>query len=479
MMLIMSLTFVSCGGDDKDDNGSENTAPEISIVKINPENGATIKGEVQITVEFNQPIQISFGNPVTINGESKIGNSNISYIKNGNVLTITPKLTTQKGAKYEVVIPAGAVNGYNNDIKITFQGPEAPAAKPGEISTKLVNGNAKAQKLFDYMQSIYGKQILSGAIANVSVNQVEAGLVKDLTGKTPAMLTIDYIFSNLTKERSTWEQASIYKNIDVYKAHAGQNGIISACWHLNAPSAEAYAAKNDVNSKDEKVSWNAKHYFSAKEAVKAGTWQNEFLEFSLAEVIEDLKLFKDADIPVVWRPWHEGAGNACISGKNSDAWFWWGKDGAAAYIELWKYMFNKFKDAGIDNLIWVWTTQVGVNKGNNWYCKDDSDWYPGDEYVDIVAHDMYEMPNTALCVDEHDAIKELFPNKMITLGENGDIPNISDIWNAGGKFLYFMPWYTYDIKDLDQSQHAKKAWWQDAAKCDKVIFLEDLPQWNE
>lgn len=41
-------------------------------------------------------------------------------------------------------------------------------------------------------------------------------------------------------------------------------------------------------------------------------------------------------------------------------------------------MFNELKEAGLDNLIWVWTS-----------CGNDNDWYPGDAYVDIVARDLY------------------------------------------------------------------------------------------
>ena len=49
-------------------------------------------------------------------------------------------------------------------------------------------------------------------------------------------------------------------------------------------------------------------------------------------------------------------------------------------------MFNYFKTEGLDNLIWVWTTE-----GN------DADWYPGDQYVDIVGRDVYNK-ETADCV---------------------------------------------------------------------------------
>lgn len=424
-----------------------------------------------------RPVKVTYTKNIVVAGDITVNGKAVEAKADGKVLTVIA--ATEASTEYLVSIPEGAITD--------TRGNKAPKLEIEFVTTDgsvnpLVNGNETAQKLFSYMNSIYGEKILSGAIANVSVKQVEAGLVKDLTGKTPAMLTIDYIFSNLTKERSSWEQASIYKKIDVYKEHSDKNGIVSACWHLNVPSAEKYAAWNKVNGTDAE-NWNAQHYFSAKEAVKAGTWQNDFLEFSLAQVIEDLKLFKDADIPVVWRPFHEAAGNACISGKNSDAWFWWGKDGAEAYKALWVYMFDKFKAAGLDNLIWVWTTQTGLDHGNGWYCTDDSNWYPGDEYVDIVARDMYDCTKASLCADEFDVISDLFPGKLVTLGENGNMAKISDAWNAGAKFLYFMPWYHYSNEDkpydLDQSEHANKAWWQDAAKCENVLFLEDMPNWRD
>ena len=46
-------------------------------------------------------------------------------------------------------------------------------------------------------------------------------------------------------------------------------------------------------------------------------------------------------------------------------------------------MFDYFRQSGIHNLLWVWTSEVG-----------DDDWYPGDEYVDIIARDGYPKDNT-------------------------------------------------------------------------------------
>jgi mannan endo-1,4-beta-mannosidase len=217
-------------------------------------------------------------------------------------------------------------------------------------------------------------------------------------------------------------------------------------------------------------------YFSAKNAVKDGTWENDFLNYSFDCAAEVLLKYKAEGIPVVWRPFHEGSGNATISGKDSDAWFWWGKDGAEAYKNLWVYMFDYFKAKGLDNLIWVWTTQIGVGSdgSENWYCKDDSNWYPGDKYVDIIAHDNYEKAKASASVTEFETIQKFWPNKMIAMGENGSIAKISEIFKAGGKYSYFMPWYTYNLTDLHNSTHAKLDWWQDAAACNDVIFVENL-----
>ena len=262
-----------------------------------------------------------------------------------------------------------------------------PEVKPVEIkiTDKAINSsNENVQKVYQFLLDNYGKKIVSGSMANVSVEQSEAALVKAATGKTPVMQTFDFCFITLTSERSTWEQNSVYQDITYYKNLWEKGGIVSACWHLNVPSKEEYAAKNQVN--DDKKSWNAQIYFSAKNAVKEGTWENQFLLFCFDKAAEVLLKYKEANIPVVWRPFHEGSGNAEISGKNSDAWFWWGKDGAEAYKALWIYMFDYFKAKGLDNLIWVWTTQIGVGSDNseNWFCKDDSKWYPGKEYVDII-----------------------------------------------------------------------------------------------
>ena len=195
--------------------------------------------------------------------------------------------------------------------------------------------------------------------------------------------------------------------------------------------------------------------FDLKNATVEGTWEKAFVDYDLANLAACLKLVKDAGIPVLWRPLHEAAGG----------WFWWGTDDEACKA-LWKYMFNYLKAQGFDNLIWVWTSQTG-----------DDNWYPGDEYVDIVGRDLYG-DNAASCADNYTTVYNKYSNKIVTLSEcgwseytNSRVANISDQWAAGAKWSWFMPWY--DGSDA-VNKHADEAWWKAAMELDYVITRDKV-----
>lgn len=192
--------------------------------------------------------------------------------------------------------------------------------------------------------------------------------------------------------------------------------------------------------------------FDAANATVEGTWENKVFTEDLKNAAAYLKLLRDADIPVLWRPFHEAAGG----------WFWWGKD-AASFKSLWIAMFNYFKTEGLDNLIWVWTTE-----GN------DADWYPGDQYVDIVGRDVYNK-ETADCVSEYTSIAENYGNKIVSLSECGTVGLISEQWASGARWSWFMPWYDGTNEDGSPVVHADEAWWKDAMSQEFVVSREDLP----
>ncbi|WP_455589234.1 glycosyl hydrolase [Bacteroides rodentium] len=199
--------------------------------------------------------------------------------------------------------------------------------------------------------------------------------------------------------------------------------------------------------------------FDAGNALTEGTWENKFFMQDLEHVAGYLKLLKEAGIPVLWRPLHEAAGG----------WFWWGKD-AASFKAMWIKMFDYFKAQGLDNLIWVWTTETG-----------DDDWYPGDQYVDIVGRDLYGN-DAADCVSQYSSIVAAYGSKMVSLSEcgysaysNSAIGLVSEQWAGGARWGWFMPWYDGTNEDGTPIVHADEAWWKDAMSQEFVVSRDQLP----
>ncbi len=71
-------------------------------------------------------------------------------------------------------------------------------------------------------------------------------------------------------------------------------------------------------------------------------------------------------------------------------WYDWGiaKSGAGntnqTLIDAWKHVVTIFRDIGVTNVKWVWTTNA-TNSGSATF----TGWFPGDDWVDMVAIDGY------------------------------------------------------------------------------------------
>lgn len=199
--------------------------------------------------------------------------------------------------------------------------------------------------------------------------------------------------------------------------------------------------------------------FSVAKILTEGTLENKTMKRDLAEIATRLKALQSKGISVLWRPLHEASGNT-ENYTGGTAWFWWGADGATTYKKLWQYMFTYFQEQGVNNLVWVWTGAY-----------NDSNWYPGDNYVDVVGADIYNVTKVETNTTTFSKMQQTYPHKMITLSECGAISKISDMLTAGAYWSWFMPWTgNYD----DNTPQASDEWWQDAAGNSNVLMLDDL-----
>lgn len=112
--------------------------------------------------------------------------------------------------------------------------------------------------------------------------------------------------------------------------------------------------------------------------VLAGKYDEYIEKFAL-----DAKTFK---YPVLMRFMHEFNGNWYVWSGNKNG----GPDGGPEkVVEVWKYLVDKFRSVGADNVKWLWTphgpsTDLTEEPWNN-----VSNYWPGSDYVDWIGLDAY------------------------------------------------------------------------------------------
>ncbi len=446
VLLGMTMLWTACGsGDDSEDTPVEGPV----MVSTLPADGATGVSAGNITLSVVYDKNISFASAdlakITLTG----GTVSAARVNGGVGKELLIDATLDWGKTCTLTVPVGAVTGplqsQAEQVRISFTVVERPV-----ISQALVNPNAiaSARKVYAYLLDNYQRKTLSGMMADVAWNNTESERVYQLTGKYPAINCYDYI--HLAWSPANWID---YSNIAPAKTWWEAGGIVAAGWHWNVPASKDITDLNQMTCTPEKTT------FRAKNALVEGTWENGIMKADLAKIAGYLKLLQAEGIPVLWRPLHEAAGNI-YEYNGGTAWFWWGYDGAEVYRKLWIHMFDYFQSQGLNNLIWVWTTQT----------KDDA-FYPGDAYVDIVGRDLYG-PKTAACIAQYGTITNAYGNKIVTLSECGTVGLISEQWTGGARWSWFMPWY--DNTDAT-TRHATDDWWKDAMNQSYVIDRSQLP----
>lgn len=454
LLLILGLITTAC-----EEDPEESKIPPVFVSCI-PSNGATdVDVNTSIIITFDEVVTLATNHGITINGNQANATSSLTQIKINQTL--------EAGTNYTINIPAGAVINTKNvpidkatSFSFTTKNPIIINIKATPVTT---NPSTQLTNLYTYLYTNYGTKIISATMSNVAWNINEAEWVKQHTGKYPAMTTVDYIHLPFSSSESgSWIN---YADYTFLKDWWNNNGIIAAGWHWLVPKYEGVTGTNGYTYKPEETT------FSATNATIEGTWENNIVKADLAKIAGYLTLLKDQNIPVIWRPLHEAAGNT-YEFNGGKAWFWWGASGAESYKKLWIYMFEYFKAQGLNNLIWVWTTQT-----------KDNAFYPGDEYVDIIGRDIYNNSNSTDLTTQFSTIQETYSNKMVTLSECGSVAKISAQWDAGAGWSYFMPWYDYDrTKDMSSAAftstdhvHANADWWKDAMSKTYVIKRDDMP----
>lgn len=320
------------------------------------------------------------------------------------------------------------------------------------LTTTLCNPNAteEAQRVFMVLNQLYGERIVSATMADVNWNNDEARNVHKWTGRWPAMNVLDFIHAHAAKDVNPQGWIN-YKDTSVARTWWRNGGIVGAMWHWNVRDNSGTGWTCTPGTGDDQTTFDVSRI--------SDTESDEYKQVikDLDQIATYLLALQKLNIPVVWRPLHEAAGNT-YEYSGGKAWFWWGAKGAEPYKQLWRLMYDRFVNHhGLNNLIWVWTSQMG-----------DRTWYPGNEYVDIVGRDNYGIA-ASKARSEFSKLKSTFPTKMIVLAECGHsgskrMATVGDMWNSGAQWGWFMTWYDHDYTSGTSGthRHTDAAWWQAA-----------------
>ncbi len=484
--ILMSFSIVSCStnGDITTENGEVASTEGISEsgfvfslenMQVEEKNIIEVDGEKFVS-EFNNAldkIKVEFevekmgryiltANTATTDGT--LGSFDV-YV-NGELITYvniesgsefeynegSSSITLQKGLNKIVLI-----NFTNNAIVKDF----ALKEKSEEVvyMSKLVTPNPSKNtlSLFNFLEENYGKSIISGQqIGNTPKNEtpVEVAVIKDMTGKEPGILGCDFIdYSPSRVERGT-KSYNVEQAIDWAKS----GGIVTFAWHWNAPSGL-------IDQEPDKLWWQGIYTsavtFDLEKALEdKNSEEYKLLIRDIDVIATELKRLERVDVPILWRPLHEASGG----------WFWWGAKGPEPYKELWQIMFDRLVNYHeLNNLIWVWNGQ-------------SKDWYPGDQYVDIVSEDIYSDPfDHSSQIEKFKVAEEYTDEKevMVALSETGVIPDPDELVKDKATWSWFVTWcqeFVYNEETKSYSEkYTDKEMLNKVYNSDYVITKDELP----
>ena len=277
------------------------------------------------------------------------------------------------------------------------------------------NASKEVVRLMEYLGEISGKRIITGQHTQTTV-QGELDYIKKVTGKLPALCGFELLgyspnikFDSADAEclKEVSENVGTLKNAMDWAKN--KKGILALVWHWFSPIGghdKSFYTKNTD--------------FNPEKALINGTPENIALLSDMDFIAEKLKSFRDKDIPILWRPFHESEGD----------WFWWASRGVEVSKGLWKLMYDRYTNYhGLNNLIWVWNSP-------------EPSGYPGDGVVDIITRDLYPPKHVHTdLIKEYDELSSITTsNKLMGLGEIGTLPSVTQLSKTRVPWCFYMTW---------------------------------------
>ncbi len=298
-------------------------------------------------------------------------------------------------------------------------------ARAAEVGPAPVTPQAspEARALLRLLYDISGKYTLTGQHNFPNTKSVNSRFAAKYTGKTPVIFGSDWGHAKAGDSDSYLARPDIVQ--EAIRQHQ-QGSLVALCWHAVPPTGDEPTTFQPLPNSDPKrlASVSGKLLDEQfKEVLTPGTPLYAHWCSQVDAIAVYLKQLRDAHVPVLWRPYHE---------MNGD-WFWWGgRTGEFSTAALYRQLFDRLVNHhGLNNLIWVWSVDRPSKPG-----MEHANFFPGIQYVDVLALDVY---GSDFRQSYYDSLVALSQGKPLALAEVGS-PPAPGILAQQPRWTYYMTW---------------------------------------
>ena len=342
-------------------------------------------------------------------------------------------------------------------------------AKKFDLCNAPVTKNAtpSAIKLYNFLVNNFGKKTISG----VMTGNMDAYTIGDATqhedvqavfkagGKYPALVGVDLMNATGANKDDSWYKQYTEKAVDIAKSIWKKGGIPAVTWHWRPGDEVEFYVKGAHETYTE---------FDFTEGFVKGTTSWDTLSAAFKALAGDIdhvsEIFLELQqegVAAIFRPLHESGGN----------WFWWSTHTGKQFAALYQLVYERmvFKN-GVNNLIWDFNPQNASKLS----------WTPGETYYDVLSVDIYNEAN------DHQSNSAAFvdfankggTNKILSLSENGPIPDVDKMYDDGATWSWWMPWYESPSWNGGFVSQTAASVWQKNLADERIITLDKMPGWD-
>ena len=236
---------------------------------------------------------------------------------------------------------------------------------------------------------------------------IHSSRFRDRTGETLYIYGLDFYFASGSYFDSTYKANNRKNIVEIVKKQWDENRAIpSFSWHLenpyvtsdfkdymgckyrrhkqvpNYPNEHRYVIREILDGSGSTCGYGrfSDNDSSTEKYSSPALWFDARTK-EVASIINEFVGNDGLPIPIIFRLWHE----------MEDDWMWWGKSSASPeeYKRFFILTIKKIKEyAPKAQILWGYCPDSYLDDENDFMAR-----YPGDEYVDIIGYDDYQLAN--------------------------------------------------------------------------------------